>query len=156
MKKRRGRGRRGRGRSRSFYDNGVHGNMPLPGSSGNPSAVARGDSASVIIGVEGDEKGPRKKVRCCVPRCLPPHSPSSSQLQEEKRRALVLKAKADRIKKRADLHRTILTHRKIAQRQRRERERQMMRLARERQDKISRQKEVEVCVFMCAFVCACT
>ena len=27
--------------------------------------VARGDGASVIIGVEGDEKGPKKKVSCC-------------------------------------------------------------------------------------------
>ena len=80
------------------------------------------------------------------------HLLSLHQIQEEKRRALVLKAKADRIKKKADIHRTILTHRKIAQRQRRERERQVMRQARERQDKISRQKEVEVCVCVCVSV----
>ena len=89
------------------------------------------------------------------------------QLQEDKRRALVLKAKSDRLKKRAEvkhLQRAILTQRKLAQRQRRERERVVMRQARERQDKISRQKEVEVrekggrevrvCTCVCVCVCA--
>lgn len=73
MRKRRGRGRRGRGRpSRSFYENGVHGNGPLSGSSANLPAVAGGDSVNAIIGVEGDEKGPKKKVRCCFQDVCPP------------------------------------------------------------------------------------
>ena len=59
----------------------------------------------------------------------------------------MLKARTDRIKKRADqrhVQRAILTQRKIAQRQRRDRERSVMKQARERQDKISQQREVEV------------
>ena len=72
--------------------------------------------------------------------------PLASQFQEEKRKALVMKAKSERLKKRADmkhLQRAILTQRKIAQRLRRERERQVMRQARDRQDKLTQQKEVE-------------
>ena len=87
----------------------------------------------------------QSRTASSLDRSFPPSLP---QLQEEKRRALVLKAKADRLKKKADMkhiQRAILTQRKIAQRQRRERERQMMRQARERQDKVVKQREVEVC-----------
>ena len=78
-----------------------------------------------------------------------------SQSQEEKRRALVLKARADRLKKKMDtkhIQRAIFIQRKIAQRQKKECERQLLKQARERQDKIIRQREVEV-LYICTYTC---
>ena len=59
--------------------------------------------------------------------------------QEEKRRQLLAKARADKARKRAES-----SQRKSAQRQRRERERAVMKTAREKQDKLTRQRETEV------------
>jgi hypothetical protein len=113
--------RRGRGRVRlSLYDSASR-NVTA-----SVVAGVAGPSARVIAGGEGEDKGAWKK------------------LQDDKRRALVMKAKSDLLlKKRSEVKRAILTQRKVAQRQRRERERSVMRQARERQDKINRQKEVE-------------
>ena len=71
------------------------------------------------------------------------------QVQEEKRRQLLLKARADKAKKKEARHlqRTLIVNqRKLAQRQRRERERILMKQARDKQEKLSRQREAEVCM----------
>lgn len=59
----------------------------------------------------------------------------------------MLKARADKVKRKEARHlqkTVLLSQRKLAQRQRRERERMAQRLLREKQDKIIRQKEEEV------------
>ena len=58
----------------------------------------------------------------------------------------MLKARADKAKKKESKHlrNSIMMQRRVAQRQRRERERSIMKQARERQDKLSRQREAEV------------
>ena len=61
VKSKRGRGRRGR------FSHGSHDNGPLLWSSTDSSLVAGGNSGgsmSVIIGGDGDDKGPKKKVHC--------------------------------------------------------------------------------------------
>ena len=72
------------------------------------------------------------------------------QAQEEKRRQLLLKARAAKAKKKQARAlqcsmNQMLTQRKVAQRQRRERERMLVKQAKERQDKLNRHKEAEVC-----------
>lgn len=69
------------------------------------------------------------------------------QIQEEKRRQLLLKARADKAKRKETRHlqrNMMLSQRKLAQRQRRERERMAQKLARDTLDKKNRVKEEEV------------
>ena len=63
---------------------------------------------------------------------------------KEKRRQLLLKARTTRIKKRAENLTQQRTIRKLSQQARRERERTVLKYAKEKQDKLSKQKEVEV------------
>ena len=71
------------------------------------------------------------------------------QAQEEKRRQLLLKARAAKAKKKQARAlqcsmNQMLTQRKVAQRQRRERERLLLKQAKDRQDKLNKHKEAEV------------
>ena len=74
-----------------------------------------------------------------------------SQVQEEKRRQLLLKARAAKAKKKEARAlqcsmNQVLNQRKVAQRHRRERERLLVKQAKERQDKLNKHKEAEVCL----------